>query len=382
MIYTYYFTNKFLEDMRNNINSEEILDVIDFIKINFQSKENLHYCGSENIFHKNFGINGNNSDTLDHFINKFHQQSAISIFSNKENEADIVFCGIDENIKKEIFKYNCHTILNKSNELIKEIENETHDGWINDDGKEDLNKKLTQLLRFSKSIIFIDRHIPKCTADNDFTQMKQWRYSLEYFNSLISNHKKIKTFFINGVNNYIFGKYSQKIQKSNSEDIIELIQKFEDLKQNKFKAAKDKKAFNQHLEIVECEKKIEFKGKELLKEDLKKFFSPLSDIKTNIMIKDKQSWRELHDRYIFFFLEEFDVDNDKLEEFVTNKNLIIFEVSEGLNILDVKKKTTSNRKIIRQKNKDCVKISKKWDKNVSKLPYFYKFVAVEEKKAS
>ena len=104
MIYTYYFTNKFLEDMRNNINSEQILDIIDFIKINFQSKENLHYCGSENIFDKNFGINGNNSDTLNHFISKFHQQSAISSFTNKENNADIVFCGINENIKKKYFK--------------------------------------------------------------------------------------------------------------------------------------------------------------------------------------------------------------------------------------------------------------------------------------
>ena len=120
----------------------------------------------------------------------------------------------------------------------------------------------------------------------------------------------------------------------------------------------------------------------MLKKDLKKFFSPLNDIKTNIMVKDKQSWRELHDRYIFFFFEEFDIDNDRLEGFVADKNLVIFEVSEGLNILDVKKKTTSNRKIIRQKNKDSAKISQKWDKNVSKLPYFYKFVAAQQKKAS
>ena len=133
---------------------------------------------------------------------------------------------------------------------------------------------------------------------------------------------------------------------------------------------------------MECEKQIEFKGNELLKNDLKKFFSPLNEIKANVMIKDKESWRELHDRYIFFFFEEFDVDNDKLEEFVINKNLIIFEVSEGLNILDTKRNTTSNRKIIRQKNKDSAKISQKWDKNVSKLPYFYKFVAAQQKKAS
>ena len=382
MIYTYYFTNKFLEDMRNNINSEQILDIIDFIKINFQSKENLHYCGSENIFDKNFGINGNNSDTLNHFISKFHQQSAISSFTNKENNADIVFCGIDENIKKNILKYDCHTILKKNVELVKEIENKTHDGWINDDGKEDLNYKLTQLLKFSKSIIFIDRHVPKCTADNDPIQMKQWRLSLEYFNSLISNNKRIKTFFINGVNNYIFGKYSKKIENLNSEDIVELNQKFKNLKQIKSEATKTGKPFNQFLELLECEKKIEFKGREMLKKDLKKFFSPLNDIKTNIMVKDKQSWRELHDRYIFFFFEEFDIDNDRFEEFVADKNLVIFEVSEGLNILDVKKKTTSNRKIIRQKNKDSAKISQKWDKNVSKLPYFYKFVAAQQKKAS
>ena len=382
MIYTYYFTNKFLEDMRNNINSEQILDVIDFIKINFQSKENLHYCGSENIFDKNFGINGNNSDTLNHFINKFYQQSAISSFSNKENNADIVFCGIDENIKKQILKYDCNTILRKNSESVKELENKTHDGWINDDGKEDLNNKLNQLLKFSKSIIFIDRHIPKCTADNDPIQMKQWKLSLEYFNSLILNNRKIKTFFINGVNNTIFGRYTKKIVNLNADDIVELTQKFQDLKQIKSEAAKARKPFNKYVELAECEKEIELKGKELLKKDLKKFFSPLNDIKTNVMVKDKESWRELHDRYIFFFFEEFDIDNDRLEKFVVDKNLAIFEVSEGLNILDVKKKTTSNRKIIRQKNKDSAKISKKWDTNVSKLPYFYKFVAVQQKKAS
>ena len=382
MIYTYYFTNKFLEDMRNNINNEQILDVIDFIKINFQSKENLHYCGSENIFDKNFGINGNNSDLLNHFISKFHQQSAISSFSNKENNADIVFCGIGENIKKEILKYDCHTILKNNSELAEEIENKTHDGWINDDGKEDLNYKLNQLLKFSKSIVFIDRHIPKCTADNNPVQMKQWRLSLEYFNSLILNNRKIKTFFINGVNNTIFGKYTKKIENINSEDIVKLIQKFQDLKQSKSDAAKARRPFDQYLELAEYEKKIEFEGKKLLKKDLKKFFSPLNDIKTNIMVKDKESWSELHDRYIFFFFEEFDIDNDKLEKFVVDKNLAIFEVSEGLNILDTKKKTTSNRKIIRQKNKDSIKISKKWDTNVRKLPYFYKFVAFQQKKAS
>ena len=381
MIYTYYFTSEFLEDMRNNVNNEQILDIIDFIKINFQSKENIHYCGSENIFNENYGINGKNADNLNHFINKFYNQSAISSFSNKENNADIVFCGNNENIKKEILKFNCRSILEKNNELANELENKTHDGWINDDGKEDLNNKLTQLLKFSKSIIFIDRHIPKCTADNDPIQMKQWRFSLEYFNSLILN-KKIKTFFINGVNNTIFSRYKKKIENLNSEDILELIQRLQDLKKIKSEAAKARKPFDQHLELLECEKEMESQVKELLKKELKNFFSPLNGIKTKVMVKDKDSWRELHDRYIFFFFEEFDIDNDKLEEFVANKNLVIFEVSEGLNILDTKKKTTSNRKIIRQKNRDSAKISKKWDKNVSKLPYFYKFVATSQKKAS
>ena len=54
-------------------------------------------------------------------------------------------------------------------------------------------------------------------------------------------------------------------------------------------------------------------------------------------------------------------------------------MSEGLNILDVKSKTTSNRKIIRQKDKIVAQISKKWDK-VSKIPHFYKFRANQEKK--
>ena len=55
MIYTYSFTNKFFEDMRDSISSDQILDIIDFLKINVQSKENLHYSGSEEIFNKNYG---------------------------------------------------------------------------------------------------------------------------------------------------------------------------------------------------------------------------------------------------------------------------------------------------------------------------------------
>jgi hypothetical protein len=382
MIYTYFFTNKFFEDLRSNINNYQILDIIDFLKMNFQTKENIHYCGSENIFDKNFGINGNNAQTLDHFINKFYQTCAISNFSNKENKADIVFCGNNEIIKKNLLKINCNKILNENLSLIKAIELTTEDEWINDDGKEDLNKKLTQLLKFSKSIIFIDRHIPACIADNNPVQLKQWRLSLQYFKTLIVKYNKINTFFINGINDRVFGKYKNIVENKKPEDIIDFIQKSQILKKSKDEAKKNKKSFDKFYELQDCEEKIALKGQEFLKSDLKKFFSPLNDIKTYVMIKDKEAWREIHDRYIFFFFEEFDIDKHTLEEFVRDKNIVIFEVSEGLNILDVKSKTTSNRKIIRQKNKVTAKISIKWDKKVRKLGHFYKFTANEEKKAS
>jgi hypothetical protein len=382
MIYTYFFTNKFFEDLRSNINSEQILDIIDFLRINLQTKENIYYCGSENIFDRNFGINGKNSQLLDHFISKFYQTCAISNFSNKENKADMIFCGNNENITKNILKIDCNKILNENLSLTKIIEIKTEDEWINDDGKEDLNKKLTQLLKFTKSIIFIDRHVPACVADNNPIQLKQWRLSLQYFNSLILKYNKINTIFINGVNNKVFDKYKSIVERKPPEDIIELIKKSQILKKIKDEDKKNKKLFSKDSELNDCEAKIELKGQEFLKSDLKKFFSPLNDIKTYVMIKDKEAWREIHDRYIFFFLEEFDIGKHTLEEFVRDKNLIIFEVSEGLNILDVKSKTTSNRKIIRQKNKVCSKISIKWDKKVSKLGHFYKFTANEEKKAS
>ena len=382
MIYTYTFTNKFFEDMRNNISSDQILDVIDFLKIYIQSKENLHYCGSEDIFDQNFGKNGNNSQTLDHFINNFFQTSAISNFLNKPKNADIIFHGNNEEIEKNIFKINCDKIINNVVNLKKQIEKKTEDDWTNDDGKEDLNKKLNQLLKFSKAIIFVDRHVPACIASNVPVQMKQWRLSLNFYNSLISKYNKINSIFINGINDRIIGDYIKLIKKKKPAEILELIQKAEILKEAQLKANKNNEPFDDTIELESCLKKIELEGKEILKKDLKKFFLPLSDIKTYVMIKDKDAWRELHDRYIFFFFEEFDIENHTLEEFIRDKNLNIFEVSEGLNILDVKSKTTSNRKIIRQKNKISTQISKKWDKKVSKLPHFYKFRANQEKKAS
>jgi hypothetical protein len=212
--------------------------------------------------------------------------------------------------------------------------------------------------------------------------LKQWRLSLDFYNSLISKYSKINSFFINGINDRIIRDYIKIIEKNKPNEIIDLIYKIKKLKEAQSNAKKNNEPFNDTIELESCLKKIEFEGKEILKKDLKKFFLPLSDIKTYVMIKDKDAWRELHDRYIFFFFEEFNIEKHTLEEFVRDKNLNIFEVSEGLNILDVKSKTTSNRKIIRQKDKIAAQISKKWDKKVSKLPHFYKFRANQEKKAS
>ena len=379
MIYTYSFTNKFFEDMRDNISSDQILDVIDFLKINVQSKENLHYSGSEKIFNKNYGKNGKNSSILDHFINNFFT-SAISIFLNKENLTDIIFCGNNEEIEEDFFKINCNKIINDKN-LKKEIEEKTEDDWTNDNGKDDLIKKLNQLLKFSRSIIFVDRHVPACIASNKPVQLKQWRLSLSFYNSLISKYKKINSFFINGINDRNIEDYIKLLRFKKSDEIKKLIEKELILKNIQQEAKKNNEPFNQLIELQNYVKKIELEGKEVLKKDLKKFFSPLGDINTYVMIKDKEAWRELHDRYIFFFFEEFHIENHTLEEFIRDKNLNIFEVSEGLNILDVKSKTTNNRKIIRQKNKISLQISKKWDKKVSKINHFYKFRASPEKKA-
>ena len=381
MIYTYSFTNEFFEDMRNNINSNQILDVIDFLKINIQSKENLHYCGSEDIY-ENYGKNGDNAQPLDHFINSFFQTSARSNFLNKEKNTDIIFYGNNEKVNQNVFKINCNKILYDLKSLKKQIEEKIEDDWTNENGKKDLNQKLNQLLKFSKSIIFVDRHIPACIVSNVPVQLKQWRLSLDFYNSLISKYSKINSFFINGINDRIIRDYIKVIEKNKPNEIIDLIYKIKKLKEAQSNAKKNNEPFNDTIELESCLKKIELEGKEILKKDLKKFFLPLSDIKTYVMIKDKDAWRELHDRYIFFFFEEFNIEKHTLEEFVRDKNLNIFEVSEGLNILDVKSKTTSNRKIIRQKDKIAAQISKKWDKKVSKLPHFYKFRANQEKKAS
>ena len=195
-------------------------------------------------------------------------------------------------------------------------------------------------------------------------------------------YNKINSIFINGINQKIIEKYKKKIKFQKPAEISEFIEKLEILKKFQSDAKKNKKPFNKYIEIENCEKKIENKGEEFLKRDLKEFFKPLNESKTRIMIKNKDAWRELHDRYIFFFFEEFDIERDTFEEFVRDKNLNLFEVSEGLNILDTKKKTTSNRKIIRQKNRISAQIAKKWDKKVNKYSHFYKFTAITDKKAS
>lgn len=382
MIYTYLFTDKFFEDLRSNINSEQILHIIDFFKINFQAKENLHYCGTEDNLGNNFGVSGDNSEILNQFINSFHQTGALSNFLNKKDTADFIFCGNNEQIKKNgILTINCKKILNENESLKTQINNQTEDHWTNDDGKEDLSKKLKQLLKFSKSIVFIDRHVPACVADEVPQQLTQWRLSLEFFNSLISKHK-INTFFINGINDRIFEKYRSKTIKLKPLDKANTIDKFKVLKKNKEDAKRNGLIFNDHLSLIECEKEILLKGKDVLKEDLKKFFLPLKEIKTYVMIKDGKAWRDMHDRYIFCFFENFNIEQQSLAESLRDKNLIIFDVTEGLNILDTKSKTTSNRIISRKNVKISTKITKNWDEKVNKFGFFYKFKAGEVKNAS
>ena len=169
MIYTYLFTDKFFEDLRSNINSEQILHIIDFFKINFQTKENLHYCGTEDNLGNNFGVSGDNSEILNQFINSFHQTGALSNFLNKKDTADFIFCGNNEQIKKNgILTINCKKILNENESLKTQINNQTEDHWTNDDGKEDLSKKLKQLLKFSKLLVTLG-----IDSKNFFNKIKQ-----------------------------------------------------------------------------------------------------------------------------------------------------------------------------------------------------------------
>ena len=350
MIYTYLFTDEFFNDWRTTINSNQAYNIDNFLNNNFINKENIFYCGSEEILYKNTGLNGANSSLIDYFINGFVPNGGVSIFSNKENTVDFIFCGKNEKIENDIFQITCEQIIKDKN-LKKIIRMKTEDIWSNRKGKNDLIKKLDKLLKISKTVYFIDRHIPGIVADQNKMQLSQWNKSLKFFKNLISKRKN-KSFFVNAVKNEIFERYRKKLVKIESE-------------------------------FLYIEKDIlDNKTHEMLKNDLHNFYKVLEDIKTIILVKNKEAYYSgLHDRFIFFFLD----DNRVLKKALEDDTLIIIEVTQGLNILDGKGKTTLPRRITRQNRENCNAIVEEWEENVENKPLFYKFTAglnTEEKKAS
>ncbi len=347
MIYTYFFTDKFFNDWRSNLNSEQAQKVNHFFIENFQVKENIFYCGDEKIFNRNFGVNGTNTDLINYFLTNFINNGGSSIFSQKKNIADFIFCGDNEEVDKSLFSITCEKILNIKN-FKKIINKKTEDLWFNEKGKPDLINKLNKLLKLSSSVFFVDRHVPGVVADQKEMQIKQWNKSLIFFKTILTNAKVKKSFFINGVNNDVLKRYEKKklVLKDQNPNIIDL---------------------NSH---------------EMLKDDLRKFYKILKDVKTVVIIKDKKAYfTGLHDRFIFCFFD----NNHILKEALNNNTLLIIEVSQGLNILDNKGKTTLPRRLTRRNKEDCEGIVDEWSKNVENMPNFDKFIAGEEidnKKAS
>lgn len=332
MIYTYLFTDKFFNDWRSNINTEQSQIIYDFFKENFQNKENIFYCGKEGIFNKVHGITGPNSTLIDFFLTEFISNGCKSIFSNREEIADFLFCGNDEPISKTPFSITCHEIINDKN-LKKKIKEKTEDLWSNRKGKEDLIFKLEKLLKLSKSVFFIDRHVPGVVVDQNKKQIGQWNKSLKFYNAILSK-SKTKSFFISAIKNDYLDRYKNR---SNI---------------------------------------IDFEPSQKLKEDLRDFYKVLKAVKTIIMVKDQDAFYSgLHDRFIFFFFD----NNHTLKKALEDKTLLILEVSQGLNILDGKGKTTLPRRLTRQTIESCEEIVDEWMKNVENKPLFDKFIAGEDK---
>ena len=164
-------------------------------------------------------------------------------------------------------------------------------------------------------------------------QISQWNKSLKFYNSILSK-SKAKSFFINAIKNDYLTRYKNK---SNI---------------------------------------IDFEPHQKLKEDLRDFYKVLKAVKTIVMVKNQDAFYSgLHDRFIFFFFD----NNHVLKKALEDKTLLILEVSQGLNILDGKGKTTLPRRLTRQTIESCEEIVDEWIKNVENKPLFDKFIAGEDK---
>ena len=187
MIYTYLFTDKFFNDWRSNINTEQSQVIYDFFKEKFQNKENIFYCGKEDILNKVHGLSGPNSNLIDFFLTEFISSGCKSIFSDKEKIADFYLLEMMSLFQRPLSQLH-HEIINDKN--LKKNKEKTEDLWSNRKGKEDLIFKLEKLLKLSKSVFFIDRHVPGVVVDQNKKQIGQWNKSLNFIMLYFQNQKQ------------------------------------------------------------------------------------------------------------------------------------------------------------------------------------------------
>ena len=86
--------------------------------------------------------------------------------------------------------------------------------------------------------------MPACISSNNPIQLKQWRLSLNFYNSLISKYNKINSIFINGINDRIIDDYMKLIKQKKPDEILELIRKTEILKEAQLKANNEGETFS------------------------------------------------------------------------------------------------------------------------------------------
>ena len=206
MLYTYTISKNFINEINKICSVEEALNVYDFVKDCFISRENMYFCGTNKAWGNYYNQNCPNNALIKLLSGSLNNE--IGPLSGKlKNKVDYFLSGIEEENEGEQTKITCENIIYEPEKLKKEILNDTKDSWkgitvsdkkLNQQKKRQLKLYLNKIFNISDQIYLVDRHIPRTAFQNESKYILSYKNSFEFIASL-KPKKNSKLSLYNGI---------------------------------------------------------------------------------------------------------------------------------------------------------------------------------------
>lgn len=317
MIYTFSFSDEFLNSFKDKLSYDESYKIYNFIIINFIKRDNffLRTEGKRKSFFK-IETNGGNGAILKNLINKLNRK--YKEFPKKVSKSDFLFSN-EKTDDPNVISFS--KIFENQEDLEEKLDEKYKSYWqpdfkaTNQQNKRNLAKIIERIFNHSDEVFFIDRHVSRTLLDSkkkfvqpkDINYAKSYLNSFNYLNSLLID-KKVTSRFYSGLlkSNLKFFSKNQEIDIekelkeffsnfSNSGTIVHIISKYEAYDNLQFYKRLIVGLINKQLLVmVRTEKGLNILNEE---NELHKSKRKFDYVKEEIALDDWEDWN-INVRYV------------------------------------------------------------------------------------